>query len=131
MKKLLKLSPKITKHACAAIVATAILAMMAYGLVYAPMKQLEISQANLFINNQAIQIAEAKDVKKCISIADQQLASSIAAAEESGTEVSDGDKEAFKKSIYLSCLQFEARDYIVQNIQEADKQDEEEKSDIK
>ena len=110
------------KNMLKGLVALTVLSMMAYGLVYAPMKQLEVSQGNLLINNQSIQLAEAKDVKKCQSLAEQQLALSVEEAEKSGTEVSEDDKKNFVESIYLNCLSFEARDYMVQQIVDAQKE---------
>jgi len=93
-----------------------ILAMLAYGMVYAPMRQLQIAEGNLLINDQEIKLAEAKDIKRCQSLASQQLAIAVEKAKKDKQKITEADKKKFVENVYLNCLSLEARDYIVNQI---------------
>ncbi len=105
------------------IVILLVLGVLIYGLAYAPFQQKKISEANndllnkiFIISDQAIKLAEIKDVKQCQLFAGQQLAIAENTAEKDNKTLSDEEKEQIANNAYLNCLSVSGRDYIVNNI---------------
>ncbi len=95
-----------------------VLAMMIYGLVYAPTKQLKISEESLLLQFQVAQIAETRAVRMCEANAQQQLTVAVESAQENNQTVTEDEKRNFLETIFLNCITLEARDYLNQNQEE-------------